>query len=177
MKYLLLGIAVGLLVGFYTARIYYQCPEQKQYIAVKPYKPNNNKLDSSKQVEIKIRQDVSKIVLVPTTKLKQEIKQLSVIDTTCIPIITRLTEQIDKRDSIIVLQNQIIDNQQFQIATLLSQKDSCLSINDSLIIQTNNLYSEKENCKNEVTKQKNKKLMFGMGGSLLGLILGLIILM
>ena len=177
MKYLLLGVAIGLLIGFYTTRIYYKCEDVKQYTIVKPYKPNNNKLDSSKQLEIKIRQDVDKIVLVPTLKLKQEIKQLSVIDTTCIPLIARLTEQIDKRDSMIVLQNQLIDNQQFQIATLLSQKDSCLAINDSLVFQTNNLYSEKENCKNEVIKQKNNKLMFGMGGSLLGFVLGLIILL
>ena len=154
-----------------------KCPEQKQYIAIKPYKPNNTKLDSSKQVEIKTREDVSKIVLVPTIKLKKEIKQISTIDTTCIPLISRLTEQIDKRDSIIWLQNQLIDNQQFQIATLLSQKDSCLASNDSLVFESNNLYSEKRNAEEEVTKQKNNKLMFGMGGSLLGLVFGLIILL
>lgn len=175
MKYLIFGIAIGLLIGFYTARIYYQCPEQKQYVAVKPYKPNNNKIDSSKKVEIKIRQDVDKIVLVPTPKLKQEIKQLSIIDTTCVPLVSRLTEQIDKRDSIIDLQKQIIDNQSFQIATLLSQKDSCLATNDSLVIESNNLYSEKENCKEENAKltqtNTNNKWGYGMGGTLLGVVL------
>ena len=168
------GLILGLVFGFYIWGN--KCPEQKQYVMVKPFMPNNTKLDSSKQVEIKIRQDVTKIVLVPTTKLKQEIKQLSVIDTTCVPLVSRLTEQIDKRDSMIVLQNQLIDNQQFQIATLLAQKDSCLVTNDSLVIQTNNLYSETENCKEENAKQKSNKLMFGMGGSLLGLVIGLIIL-
>ena len=128
-------------------------------------------------MEIKTREDVSKIVLVPTIKLKQEIKQLSTIDTTCVPLIARLTEQINKRDSIIGLQNQLIDNQQFQIATLLSQKDSCLASNDSLVFESNNLYSEKRNAEEKIAKQKNNKLMFGMGGSLLGLIFGLIILL
>lgn len=167
MKYLYLSIIVAI-VFFFLGYNYKQCPEQKQYVIVEPYKPNNNKLDSAKQVEIKIREDVGKIVLVPTPKLKQEIKQLSVIDTTCKPLVARLTEQIDKRDSMIVLQKQIIDNQQFQIATLLAQKDSCLASNDSLVVETNNIYSEKENCKEENAKLKQTNKTFkwgtGMGG-------------
>jgi len=177
MKYLLLGIAIGLLIGFYTSRIYYKCEETKQYVIAKPYKPNYTKIDSAKKVEIKIREDISKIVLVPTVKLKQEIKLLSVIDTTCIPLVARLTEQIDKRDSIIALQNQEIANQQFQLAEAFSKIDTLQEKLDSCGLECNNIYSESRNKDEKIAKQKNNKLMFGMGGSLLGLVIGLIILL
>jgi len=179
MKYLLLGIAIGLLIGFYTSRIYYKCEEVKQYIIAKPYKPNFNKIDSAKQVEIKIRTDISKIVLVPTGKLKQEIKQLSVIDTTCTPLIARLTEQIDKRDSIIVLQNDALDNKQFQLAEAYLKIDTLQQKLDSCNLECNNLYSESRNKDEKIAKleqsNKNNKWGYGMGGSLLGLLLGIFI--
>jgi len=177
MRYLLLGIAIGLLIGFYTSRIYYKCEEIKQYVIAKPYKPNYTKIDSAKQVEIKIRTDISKIVLVPTVKLKQEIKQLSVIDTTCIPLVARLTEQIDKRDSIIVLQNDALDNKQFQLAEAYSKIDTLQNKLDSCGLNFNNLYSESRNKDEKIAKQKSNKLMFGMGGSLLGIVVGLILLL
>ena len=174
MKYTLLGIAIAFfVVGFYTARIYYKCEEVKQYVIAKPYKPNYNKIDSSKQMEIKIREDIGKIVLVPTPKLKKEIKDTKTINTSLTPLIARLTEQIDKRDSIIDLQNKEIANQQFQLAEAFSKIDTLQQKLDSCGLDYNNLYSESRNKDEKIAKleqsNKNNKWGYGMGGSLLGI--------
>jgi len=169
--YLIFGIVFGLLIGFYIWEN--KCPKIEHF---EPIKLNYNKIDSAKQVEIKIREDIGKIVLVPTHKLKQEIKQLSVIDTTCIPLIARLTEQIDKRDSIIALQNDALDNKQFQLAEAYLKIDTLQQKLDSCGLDYNNLYSESRNKDEKIAKleqkvaNKNKQTIIG---SLISFFIGL----
>ncbi len=135
-KYLLVSV-VSLIIGFYIARSCEQTKIEKIVI--------NHAITDTLIKKIVVMQEAKEVIkLVPYTVLKKQVDTLHTIDTNAQALVYNLLREVNKRDSIIVIDslqvqalNDLSEIQNKQIDTLQDKLSEASQINETLITESN----------------------------------------
>ena len=168
---------LGIISGYFLFKR--ECPEIKTISVKENIKLNYKSIEKSKEVVVKITEDIKKVKLKSTDSLNREIKRVQTLDTGCKDLIGELYDQNKKRDTVIGYQKIQIDTlmnicDQYKLKTDTLQKS-----NDSLVIDVNTNYNIAENNRIEKDKIKSEnkvlKKIIVIGGIVLGTIIGILL--
>jgi uncharacterized membrane protein YheB (UPF0754 family) len=136
LKYLLVSI-ISLIIGFCIAR---SCEQTKiEKIVV------NHAITDTLIKKVIVMQEAKEVIkLVPYTVLKKQVDTLHTIDTNAQALVYNLLREVNKRDSIIVIDslqvqalNDLAEIQNKQIDTLQDKLSEASQINETLITESN----------------------------------------
>jgi hypothetical protein len=135
-KYLLVSV-VSLIIGFYIARSCEQTKTEKIVV--------NHAITDTLIKKIVVMQKSKEVIkLVPYTVLKKQVDTLHTIDTNAQALVYNLLREVNKRDSIIVIDslqvqalNDLAEIQNKQIDTLQDKLSEASQINETLITESN----------------------------------------